>query len=518
MEKAKVKVNLQGRLHYIESAVFLALMYIINSFVFMNGDDFMYGTFGKTGILRNVLDYYQTGNGRFWINIIDSALLYFDRYLFIILNPLICFAFVWLIAKNIQWIIAKCGNKQNEIKYLRWSMVMFASLDVLCMRETVFWITGMMNYLFPAVVFLLAIYCFQRVDCNGVKGWKKSAYWLLCFLAASSVEQFALMFIGVVTLTIGWNIITKKKVRGCQIVAFVLPLIGLALLLLAPGNFVRVEAQADNVTFIDNFWTLIVQNTLSDVSVPFMFMLSVGISALAFKNAKQMRWYSKLFFAITPTLILITKLSPVFEKAVIYIGVIGLVLIQILWKFFIRRYTYKPMMIMLLIVGLGSQIMLLISAIWGFRCMFSMYMVYMLAIGCLLTEMSSNAALFVLCSGLTLSIHPIITVVYWAVAIIFCFAKRVSHIKNISAVLLYFGVAVSLLTILFGYAENVPVHKENLKNTEFGEKTITLTQLPDELYSWYHIPFGEFHEDYYKQYHELSEDIAIEYIVVKTEK
>ncbi|MBQ5840437.1 MAG: hypothetical protein IIW40_00615, partial [Clostridia bacterium] len=80
----------------------MTLLYGIAACVYLNGDDFMYGAFAHTGLLANVTDYYFTGNGRFWINILDSALLWFDRYAFILVLPWIVLAFVVLMAKVIQ--------------------------------------------------------------------------------------------------------------------------------------------------------------------------------------------------------------------------------------------------------------------------------------------------------------------------------------------------------------------------------------------------------------------------------
>ena len=74
---------------YLEIAAFLGLVYSITAFVHLNGDDFMYGTFAHEGILSSVWGYYHTGNGRLWINILDSALLFFDRYLYAPTAPLI---------------------------------------------------------------------------------------------------------------------------------------------------------------------------------------------------------------------------------------------------------------------------------------------------------------------------------------------------------------------------------------------------------------------------------------------
>ena len=155
-----LKLQKRGNMIYI--GIYVLLLYAISAFVFLNGDDFMYGTFSKEGILQNVISYYYSGNGRLWINILDSLLLTFDRYLFIIICPLVILSFIFLLAKNIQWLTEKKDDRDGEQKYVRYSMVLFACLDVLCLRETVFWNTGMMNYLFPATIFLLGLLMFQQ--------------------------------------------------------------------------------------------------------------------------------------------------------------------------------------------------------------------------------------------------------------------------------------------------------------------------------------------------------------------
>ena len=89
-----------------EITLFVILLYGISSYVYLNGDDFMYAAFAKTGIFQNITNYYFTGNGRYWINILDSVLLWFDRVAFILILPWIVLAFVVLLAKVIQRLMA----------------------------------------------------------------------------------------------------------------------------------------------------------------------------------------------------------------------------------------------------------------------------------------------------------------------------------------------------------------------------------------------------------------------------
>ena len=76
---------------------FTAGIMITCAFVFLNGDDYMFACFSKHGVISSVSDYYISGNGRFWLNALNSLLLSFDRYPYVFLCPLIVLAFIYLI-------------------------------------------------------------------------------------------------------------------------------------------------------------------------------------------------------------------------------------------------------------------------------------------------------------------------------------------------------------------------------------------------------------------------------------
>ena len=41
--------------------------------------------------------------------------------------------------------------------------------------------------------------------------------------------------------------------------------------------------------------------------------------------------------------------------------------------------------------------------------------------------------------------------------------------------------------------------------------TIVIEELPDDIYSWYFVPIGEFHENYYRILHEIPDSVEIVY-------
>ncbi|MBS1402661.1 MAG: hypothetical protein HPZ79_06730 [Oscillospiraceae bacterium] len=517
MEKTILDDGKNKRAFWLKVLVYLFFLYGIHIFVFMNGDDFMYGSFAHDGILKNVWSYYHTGNGRLWINVLDSALLFFDRYLYIILNPLFIIFFIWLLTKNVQWITGQHYDKSNERMCFLRGIVLFTCLDVMCLRETVFWITGMMNYLFPAIIFLLALLLFQYSRVRLIPRKYVFLYWILCFLAGSSVEQFALMFVGVITLMFAIDIVQKRTISHQNRIAYALAIIGLACLILAPGNFVRIDAQHEiKPPLIDNLWTLVYQNSFSEVAFPFILMISLCSTMLELTVYTTKCTYKRILQISMPILLLFVRSIPELEKAIVITIVLLLFSVQIIRTFILRKYPGKRILLSLLFVGIGSQVMLLVSAIWGFRCMFSMYLIDILMISCTLPQLSERERIFILCSGLTAALHPIATIIYWALTLLLWACKQRSHFKKISVSIIHLGTVLSLSILLVGYANNTSTHHQNLRNTTAeNTDTIYLSQLPDETYSWYFIPFGEFHEQYYRLYHQIPDNTTIEYITIE---
>ena len=489
----------------VEIVAFMLAIYGISSCVFLNGDDFMYAAFAQTGILNNVANYYFSGNGRFWINILDSALLLFDRFGFIVVLPWIVLALIVLLAKNIQRIMTGYPDSEKEKDLIRMGMVLFCCLDVLCLRETVFWITGMMNYLFPAEIFLWAYLMFQKSRAGEVRGVLRIGYYLLCLLAASGVEQFALMFVGMMTLHHGYDLLKKRKIPAKEWLAYTVSLIGLALLILAPGNFVRVDKHgAEMPPLIDNIWTLLFQDILSTVALPFVIMLAILFLYSSTANRTEIHWGRCIAFLVG---IVVSSLINKAIFSVVLLVVLGCLLV---YQLFRGNITFTLPVWFLIFVGIGSQFMLLISAVWGYRCMLSLYLVYMLIIGCLLYNADAKQRLFVLASGILASFHPAVTLVFWVA--VFWLRRKPTFAKNLATVITCCGSAVALLILLIGYGQNVDTHKMNLQSTTVSEnQMIVIQELPDDTYSWYFVPIGEFHEEYYRILHDIPEDINIIY-------
>jgi hypothetical protein len=169
----------------------------------------------------------------------------------------------------------------------------------------------------------------------------------------------------------------------------------------------------------------------------------------------------------------------------------------------------RTSLVFLAVVGLGSQIMLLISAIWGFRCMFSLYMVYMLLIGILLQQLEKSKRLMILCVGLLASFHPGLALAFGVICGICQKWEKQLFSQTVCNAVIRVCTAAALIVLCLGYGSNVQTYKANLASINKKQETVIIQQLPHEKYSWYWVPFGDFHTDYCKQYYELEETTAL---------
>lgn len=502
--------------NYIILFIFICMLYAISACIYLNGDDYMYGEFAKSGAFNNVYKYYITGNGRFWINILDSILLFFDRYLYCIINPLIIFSFIVLLAKNVRMMCKKNIDSRLEFKFIQYGIILFSCLDILCLRETVFWITGMMNYLFPGTVFLSGLYLFQKSINNNLSKSGIILYLVVSFFAACSVEQFALMYVGITSLTILQRIIRKQKIYPRDLIAFCISLVALCFLLLAPGNFVRIDAQAQiKPAFIDNLWTLIYQNTYSQVAFPYMVMLSACTSLYLRKNVdfdnKNRMTCLLMMSEITTFLWLFFKSFDIFEKAFIVIPLNVLLAIQLIWLLIVRNYRAKRLIIVLVFVGIGSQLMLLVSSIFGFRCMFSMYLIEMLIILYLLAGLDDKKAWMVLLVGASSAVHPICGLFLFVVGLLYDAKGRPNKRYSYERATTMICALLLLSSALVGYYKNTSTARQNREYALSGEPRVMLKTY-NNVYTWEHFPLNIIHEKYFRLYYGLSDQTDIIYI------
>lgn len=240
---------------FFQKSIYLLLTFLsffaININVNYFGDDFSYLKWTKLSAveyLERVGKHYIYTNGRTIVHVLDS--------LFLKLNPIFWAIFNSLMLVGICYFAAKIIVRKNENKMpLAFSVMFFfvSILDILVTRQSVYWITGSFNYVYPICMFFIYWYYLIKIDES-----KKNFICAIIFgiLGSASVEQMGMMTFGITVLTMLSKVksikeITKKDgikelfQKNKRIVwMLIITFVGLASVLLAPGQFVRINQES----------------------------------------------------------------------------------------------------------------------------------------------------------------------------------------------------------------------------------------------------------------------------------
>lgn len=277
--------NMGRRNLLITALVIWGFMFLLNSFCYpFPGDDYVYSFIWEghaigtplseeavriqsfSDIFRSLGLHYMTWGGRLAAHFFLMFFLWIGKFWFNIINA----AMVVLLCFSIQW-IAHEGRVTFEISVKKLAVTFFCIWAfTFNFSGVMLWMAGSCNYLWTSVFLLLFLipyvrHYFTRGTVSYEK-WMVPAMAVLGFLAGNANEN-----------TIGWIGITglfylycswkKKVLQPWMISGFIGLSIGFGLLMMAPGNFVRlsndigIKESAFNHMFI--MWmSLLFQNFL----------------------------------------------------------------------------------------------------------------------------------------------------------------------------------------------------------------------------------------------------------------
>ena len=197
-----------------------------------------------------------------------------------------------------------------------------------------------------------------------------------------------------------------------------------------------------------------------------------------------------------PTIILLGNIY-----AVIIFSIINIM-------FFILKYkkTQEVMEALWFIAGIGSQIMLIVTDIWGFRTTFpwiiSLMIILMLNINRI--EEKYQCMVVVLLMGSISSIIPAI-----AIVLIILIGEKANQYKICVKILLV-GIIVGFIGDIAGYYNNREVHLLNAKKIkQYDSGKLYLKKLNNKKYSW--VEYDEFHTKVMLNYYEKDTNIKVIY-------
>ena len=492
---------------WIISAVFLIMQYLICLNVYMMGDDYMYGTFGQEGVFFPVFSYYFSGNGRWLINICDSFLLIFDRYLYVIVTPWLLFLLGYLV-----YVLVSMLTGKHNAGIFASSIGLLSLIDVQMTCETTYWITGSMNYLVPSMLLIASMIAVLKLFDYSLSFKRSMLYGLICIAACLTMEQYGLMAIGWMLLMWGYDYLKNKKVKKRNLAIFLMSLVALSSIIFAPGNFVRAgDAAVNGNSLLTKAIDLIYYDYYSKVSSSFVFILA-ALSAFRFFKADK-KLYSFLS-AFNAAILLIFYDYSLIRSPFTYGISILLSLVTIIPTLLSSfRKAGRFSMISLAIIGGGSQLMLLASDLWGFRTSLSWIMIYIICILVILSDDYSISGLKLFICILCMAVNPYLGVAGVVISSASILSKK--SLKAVEGILFAAVIIVALGDEVKGYYGNRDIHMENIQTVEEAKNndltSVIILPYDDARYGWNSPPLSEFHERYFRSYYDIPNSIVINY-------
>lgn len=472
--------------------VFLVITFLsffmINVNVSYFGDDFSYLKWTKLNTfdyVQQVVQHYFNVNGRTIVHILDSIFLGISPVFWSIFNSLMLVGICYFAAKIIT-------KKDKERVPLVFSIMFFfiAALDILVTRQSVYWMTGSFNYVYPICMFFIYWYYLLKVDES-----KKNFIYAIIFgvLASASVEQMGMMTFGITVLTLLSKIKSIKYVmrkdglrnliienkRLCWLL--IITFCGLATVILAPGQFVRLnnDVQYSRLRIIVlNFRWILENFTTGDRALIYAIVINLIVILYNVNCGND----KKIFWTVAVNLISIVSinLSGIFSLSVWKLILMMLIILTYVYEIFFLNSKIEnkffSIFINAVVLMVGSQFMMIISNVVGERNLLPGYIMYSFIISYLIV----NAKL----------------------------PKYIDE-KILTICLIFIGILFNARTAI-GYYNSKVIWDKNMEiiAQHKTESVITLRRFKDTNYSWSALYESEDHTKYFKQLYDITAEFV----------
>lgn len=235
----------------------------VYSFVFENSflDHSLRPISNLSDLLVSQYNHYMLWGGRSVVHFIAQILLALDPLLTDLLNSLAYIAFVLLVYKFINY-----GQKTNVGVFI--FIVCTSWIFMPQLVSNIFWITGSANYLWGTLILLVFLYPFykfymQEYKSNNSSVSKSIGFFFLGVLAGWTNENSVPPII-LILFVLSIYLYKKKELPLWIITGLIGLIIGFLILVLAPGNYIRMGAELrHNIDMIDAPFITIIKDRIS---------------------------------------------------------------------------------------------------------------------------------------------------------------------------------------------------------------------------------------------------------------
>lgn len=489
---------------WVFAAAAAVLTFLVMRYVKLYGDDYFYGTFWAQGwdsFCEANKNHYLYSNGRAIVHMLDAITLQWPPLVWQILNCAMLGALVFL---GVRTVLPASGKNFAQVfcgAAVLCAMILY--LDIRVTNQSVYWETGSWNYIYPFVLLLGTWVVLERRR-NG-KG-NPVALSVLALLSAATTEQNAMMTVGLVFLYLAdswW--IRREKADRAMLWALGFAVFGALTVLAAPSQWTRFADEQQGRAevsmgelLVNNFKE---QGTLFFTGVymkPYQTMALAGsiIFLFSVSNRLKLVWnvlvkmLAVLGFAVIGMVFYFSGEydEPIVHRTLACVLIFGYHLVSgaiLFW--YMLKYRPKQYCIPLItvILAAGSQIMMLVSPMFGSRT--------------------------VLCAIFLMGIYAAFMVVHF---LPFQTGKPETKVFLVLLSVVMLGNAFLIFwPTVRGYRENAGIDGRNrVLIQEYhaqGEEELVQYRMYHDFYAW-SLPYNSpYHEEWYKIYYGLPEDLII---------
>ncbi len=411
------KIERQEKL--ILSIIFLFFVTIL-LFVPIVGDDWNNYLIGQTGIvssIKNTIEMYCTWEGRFVSRLLIN-LLTCHRIIYCVITAFLITALCFFIAN-----FFKTKHKWGIYAI---TMIFLLTLERTMWGQSFLYVAGSITYLFPTVLVLGYFFCYFQVILKKAKrSWYDYLFSILfSFLVTMFVENIAFAYVFGNALLLFYQWYKTKRVDYFLLFNTIFSFIGAFLMLISPGNALRmmVDEQAFGQL---SLLAKIRSNTMNFVCYTFLWNIPVLILftlvLLVMIHRTVTGCFLKYALSVLLLIIMLCICGALFLKyydlsnvgwqfllahhRILFLFLLALVLL--FCYFFFRHVSSenKEKILFLLVLGISSNLIMMISPVWGGRtALFTVILLFMALLYLLLeiTNLKQHRIYFKLSHGLGL--------------------------------------------------------------------------------------------------------------------
>jgi hypothetical protein len=443
--------------------------------------------------------------------------------------------------------IASREYREDIDRYVFGALILAFSISTMhenIISQSVYWLTGSFNYIYPMFMLMLLIFNYYK---QKKPNWK---IYLLGFFAGATVEQAGMMAFGFLVLNMMHKyFVLKEKLKKEDVLLVSMTLIGLLTVILAPATFLRatVEEQHAETLLELIIYNMQIQGTtflFSRIMMP-IHILNVLAAYIGVKLRMKQQNKLKIGELLIISLGFVSVMGLMYQlisrfayiqyhifvwKPFLFFGFIGfgyLLLLcytaYVIYQYSGLKYNFLPTV--LLIIGLGSLMMMLVSPVFGYRNLIFAFFVFILySLSIIQMEMKYEQLLLIFAGYHWIQFRPFYGMVLVGTYVFVVLIKSVY--KSQDKKFFYKDIAIigivglltldSFLKIYQGYSANAYVYDENLDKamnyTKNSEMILEQIKMPMDLYRWVMPYENGYYTPYYNIYIGVENEQKIDWI------